>query len=232
MIVRVYRKVVSPVKNLFLRGYGTCRFHPTCSAYALEALQRHIWWRALWLNLCRFLRCHPWGGSGFDPVPFTMPGDDEKWMAEAIREALRAKGQTDPNPIVGAVIVRDGVCLGRGHHRMAGCPHAEPEAIRDALSRVESISGATLYVTLEPCCTFGRTPPCTDTIVKSGISEVVVGTRDPNPVHLGRGLDILRAEGIVVREGILENQCSELNPSFNARFQKNESSNGLEANDE
>lgn len=230
IFVRVYRKAVAPVKNILLRGYGTCRFQPTCSAYALDALHKHNWRRALWLVMRRLLRCHPWGGSGFDPVPCTMPADDEKWMAEAISQALLAEGQTDPNPIVGAVVVRDGVCLGRGYHRMAGCPHAELEAIQDALSRVESLCGAALYVTLEPCCTHGRTPPCTDAILNSGISEVVIGTLDPNPLHLGRGIQILRAEGIVVREGILRGECYRLNPSFNSRFQKIVSPDAPEAN--
>jgi diaminohydroxyphosphoribosylaminopyrimidine deaminase/5-amino-6-(5-phosphoribosylamino)uracil reductase len=117
--------------------------------------------------------------------------------------------------MVGAVIVRDGRVLGRGYHHRAGMPHAEIEALRDAARRGNAVLGATLYVTLEPCHTHGRTPPCTSAIIAAGIARVVVGTTDPNPAHRGRGFKILRKAGIEVTEGVLSQECTELNAAFN-----------------
>src|SRR4051812_29564835 len=108
---------------------------------------------------------------------------DEAVMWQAIRMAKKALGDTSPNPIVGAVLLKKGEIIGRGWHRRAGLPHAEIDAIEDAQNRGHAVRGATLYVTLEPCSTFGRTPPCTDAIVKAGIKKVIVGTTDPNPKH-------------------------------------------------
>jgi len=119
-------------------------------------------------------------------------------MRVALRLARRGYGLSSPNPMVGAVLVKSGKIIGRGWHRRAGLPHAEIEAIRDALKRNHHPKGATLYVTLEPCCTHGRTPPCTDAIIAAGIRRVVAGTRDPNPKHSGRGFAILRGAGIEV----------------------------------
>ncbi|MFN7139682.1 MAG: bifunctional diaminohydroxyphosphoribosylaminopyrimidine deaminase/5-amino-6-(5-phosphoribosylamino)uracil reductase RibD, partial [Limisphaerales bacterium] len=116
----------------------------------------------------------------------------DHFMRIALRLAMRAYGETSPNPLVGAVLVKGDTILGRGYHHRAGQPHAEIEAIRDAAKRGNNIKGATLYVTLEPCCTHGRTPPCTDAIISAGIKRVVVGATDPNPNHAGKGLDILR----------------------------------------
>ena len=111
---------------------------------------------------------------------------------------------TSPNPMVGAVLVKGGKIIGRGWHRRAGGPHAEIEALRDAQKRGHNPRGATLYVTLEPCCTHGRTPPCTDAIIAAGIKRVVVGATDPNPKHAGRAFKILRRAGIeVTRLGAL-----------------------------
>lgn len=119
--------------------------------------------------------------------------------------------------MVGAVLVRDGRMLGRGWHRAAGSPHAEIEAFCDAERRGHArlIRGATLFVTLEPCCTHGRTPPCTDAIQGAGISEVIVAATDPNPAHAGRGLELLRKAGITVRAGLLGPESSRLNEAFN-----------------
>ncbi len=121
------------------------------------------------------------------------------WMRMALGLAQRGEGQTRPNPPVGAVVVRNDRVVGAGWHRRAGGPHAEVFALRQAgpLAR-----GATLYVTLEPCSTQGRTPPCTDLILASGVREVVVGVRDPNPAHAGRGLRLLRRAGVAVTAGV------------------------------
>ncbi|TAK98480.1 MAG: bifunctional diaminohydroxyphosphoribosylaminopyrimidine deaminase/5-amino-6-(5-phosphoribosylamino)uracil reductase RibD [Verrucomicrobia bacterium] len=119
-------------------------------------------------------------------------------MRLALRLARRGYGATSPNPMVGAVLVKRGQIIGRGWHRRAGGPHAEIEALRDAQKRGHSPRGATLYVTLEPCCTHGRTPPCTDAIITAGIKRVVVGATDPNPNHAGKGFKILRHAGIEV----------------------------------
>ncbi len=119
-------------------------------------------------------------------------------MRQAIRLARRGYGATSPNPMVGAVLVKGGKIIGRGWHRHAGEPHAEIEALRDAQKRRYSTKSATLYVTLEPCCTHGRTPPCTEAIITAEIKRVVVGTTDPNPKHSGRAFKILRHAGIAI----------------------------------
>lgn len=139
---------------------------------------------------------------------------DEEFMRAALREAERGIGHTSPNPAVGAVIVRKGQILARGYHHRAGQPHAEIEALR-ALANPEEARGATIYVTLEPCSTHGRTPPCTEAIMRAGIARVVVGAVDPNPSHAGAGLDLLRAVGIEVAHSVLEAECRDLNRPFN-----------------
>jgi len=137
---------------------------------------------------------------------------DESFMALALEQARLGWGLTSPNPMVGAVVVDDnGDCIGRGYHHGAGQPHAEPNALADA---GEAARGATLYVTLEPCCTFGRTPPCTEAILHAGIRRVVMGCLDPNPKHAGRGVDILKQQGIEVISGVLEEECRRLNRAF------------------
>src|SRR5689334_3864643 len=129
-----------------------------------------------------------------NPLPF---------MRQALRLARRSYGRTSPNPMVGALLVKRGKIIGRGWHRRAGMPHAEIEALLDAEKRGNSPRGATLYVTLEPCCTHGRTPPCTEAIIAAGINRVVVGATDPNPKHAGKGFKILRAAGIELVHGVL-----------------------------
>ncbi len=119
-------------------------------------------------------------------------------MRLAIGLARRGYGTTSPNPMVGAVLVKAGKIIGRGWHRRAGLPHAEIEALRDAQKRRYSTKGATLFVTLEPCCTQGRTPPCTEAIKAAGIRRVVIGATDPNPKHSGRAFKILRRAEIEV----------------------------------
>ena len=134
----------------------------------------------------------------------------ETYMRQALALAQRGYGHTSPNPMVGAVLVSGGKVIGRGWHRRAGLPHAEIEALRGRNAR-----RATLYVTLEPCSTHGRTPPCTETIIRAGVARVVVGAIDPNPRHQGRGLDELRRAGIRVTQGVLEPEATELNAAFN-----------------
>jgi diaminohydroxyphosphoribosylaminopyrimidine deaminase/5-amino-6-(5-phosphoribosylamino)uracil reductase len=140
---------------------------------------------------------------------------DFQFMRLALRLARRGYGATSPNPMVGAVLVKGGKIIGRGWHRRAGLPHAEIEALRDAQKRGHSPRGAALYVTLEPCCTHGRTPPCTDAIVAAGIKTLVIGVTDPNPKHAGKGFDILQQAGIEVVHGVLADECAKLNEAFN-----------------
>src|SRR5256714_9556830 len=138
---------------------------------------------------------------------------DKDFMRAALNEAKKALGQTSPNPAVGAVLVIDNRIVAKGHHREAGGDHAEIECLRDFGARVPA--RATLYVTLEPCSTVGRTAPCTDAIIKAGIKNVVVGAPDVNPRHSGKGIMQLRNAGVNVREGVLADECSRLNEAFN-----------------
>ena len=142
-------------------------------------------------------------------------GNDESFMRRALALARRGYGTTSPNPMVGAVLVKGGRIIGQGWHHCAGEPHAEIEALRNAERRRTSPEGATLYVTLEPCCTHGRTPPCTAAIKAAGIKRVVVAAKDPNPKHAGRGFRILRRAGIEVEHGVLAEEAPKLNEAFN-----------------
>ena len=137
--------------------------------------------------------------------------NDMDYMRLALELAERGRGWTSPNPMVGAVIVKDGRVIGQGYHHRCGGLHAEREALADCR---EAPAGATLYVTLEPCCHHGRQPPCTEAILEAGISRVVVGSGDPNPLVAGKGLDILRAHGVEVETGVLQAECDALNHVF------------------
>lgn len=132
-------------------------------------------------------------------------------MLEALALAERAWGRTSPNPMVGSLIVKNGRIVGRGFHERAGAPHAEVNALKDAGDKAQ---GADLYVTLEPCSTTGRTPPCTEAIIKADVKKVFIGSLDPNPKHAGAGVDILRKAGIDVVSGIEEEKCRRLNEAF------------------
>ena len=136
---------------------------------------------------------------------------DREFMERAIELAGRGRGWTNPNPLVGAVIVKDGRVIGEGWHARWGELHAERNAIR---SLRESAEGATLYVTLEPCCHYGRTPPCTEAILEQKIARVVIGSRDPNPKVSGKGAAILRQAGVTVEEDFMREACDRLNPVF------------------
>ena len=139
---------------------------------------------------------------------------DSEYMLEALALARMGWGLTNPNPMVGAVLVKDGTVIGRGFHRKAGEAHAEINALSDAARHGNDTRGATLYVTLEPCSTYGRTPPCTEAIIAAGISRVVIGAMDPNPRHAGRAEALLRAAGIEVVCGVENAECWDLNKHF------------------
>ncbi len=140
-------------------------------------------------------------------------GAMETYMRRALALAHNAWADTYPNPMVGAVLVNnEGVIVGEGWHERAGGPHAEINALRKA---GEKARGASMYVTLEPCCTYGRTPPCTKAIIEAGVSRVIVGATDPNPAHAGKGFVVLREAGIEVISGVLEEECDDLNLIFN-----------------
>lgn len=140
---------------------------------------------------------------------------DTDFMRVALRLARRARGRTSPNPMVGAVLVKRGRIIGQGWHRKAGAAHAEIEALQDAAKKGHSPKGTVLYVTLEPCCTHGRTPPCTEAIIAAGIKRVVVAATDPNPKHAGRGFRLLRRAGIELIHGVLAGEAAQFNEVFN-----------------
>ena len=136
---------------------------------------------------------------------------DQEYMLRAIQLAKKGEGWTNPNPMVGAVIVKDGRIIGEGYHKKCGELHAERNAIA---SLTESAEGATIYVTLEPCCHYGKTPPCTEAIIEQKIKKVVIGSRDPNPKVAGKGAQILRESGITVVRDFMREECDRLNPVF------------------
>ncbi len=136
----------------------------------------------------------------------------EKWMQRAIDNALKAWGHTSPNPHVGALIVKNEQVIADGWHKKAGEKHAEKDAIANAQG--QDLSGSTIYVTLEPCCTTGRTGPCTQSIIDAGIAKVVYGCTDTNPDHAGKGFEVLKQAGIAVEGPVLEQECREMNRFF------------------
>ncbi len=136
---------------------------------------------------------------------------DIEFMSEALELAKKGMGFVSPNPMVGAVIVKDGKIIGRGWHQKYGEAHAERNAFADCK---EDCTGADLYVTLEPCCHEGKTPPCTDIIIEKKIARVFIGSSDPNPLVAGKGVQILRDNGIEVIEGVLKEECDHLNEIF------------------
>ena len=139
------------------------------------------------------------------------------YMKAAIEEAKKGQGFANPNPLVGAVLVKNGKIIGTGFHEKFGTLHAERNAIKNAVSLSgdkKICNGASLFVTLEPCCHSGKQPPCTDAIIENKIKEVYIGSKDPNPLVNGKGVSILREHGIKVFEGILQAECDELNPFF------------------
>jgi len=154
--------------------------------------------------------CHPNGPSNLD----------KKWMSRALEEGWKGRGLTSPNPTVGAIVVKDEIELGAGYHQRAGLPHAEREAIADVVKKhgVKALQGATIYVTLEPCSTAGRTPACTSGILENKICRVVYGAVDPNPEHAGAADSLLREQGIEVTAGVLREECEKLLRPFTKRI--------------
>ena len=144
-------------------------------------------------------------------IPTTENAKDGLFMRKALRLAEKGRGFTSPNPMVGALVVRGDTVVGEGCHAFAGAPHAEVNALRSAGDKAFE---ASLYVTLEPCNHFGRTPPCTGAILESGVSRVVVGMSDPNPLVQGGGCGFLREKGLKVDAGVLERECRVLNQAF------------------
>lgn len=140
-----------------------------------------------------------------------MAGRESQFMQQALELAAQGAGRVSPNPMVGAVLVSDGKVVGRGYHRRVGRAHAEVEAIREAGRRAR---GAALFVTLEPCCHQGRTPPCVEAIRRAGIARVVAATKDPDPLVAGRGLRALRRHGVKVQAGLLEAEARRLNEAY------------------
>ena len=139
---------------------------------------------------------------------------EEKYMRRAIELAKKGSGHVNPNPLVGAVIVRDGEIIGEGYHECYGQLHAERNAIANAKKRGNSLEGSTIYVTLEPCCHYGKTPPCTEAIIEEKIARVVVGSDDPNPLVSGKGFQMLREKGIEVIPYFLKEECDAMNHVF------------------
>ncbi|AHF81365.1 riboflavin biosynthesis protein RibD [Thermococcus paralvinellae] len=143
-----------------------------------------------------------------------MVMNDEYFMSLALELAKKGEGRVNPNPMVGAVIVKDGKIIGKGYHQYFGGKHAEVNAIEDAKSKGYSLKGATMYVTLEPCSHWGKQPPCVDRIIEEGFSRVVIAMKDPNPLVNGRGIENLEKAGIEVKVGVLEDDARKLNEVF------------------
>jgi diaminohydroxyphosphoribosylaminopyrimidine deaminase/5-amino-6-(5-phosphoribosylamino)uracil reductase len=139
---------------------------------------------------------------------------DFEYMRRAISLARQGAGFVNPNPLVGAVIVKDNRIIGEGYHRKYGELHAERNAFADCKQRGENAAGAEMYVTLEPCCHYGKTPPCTEAIIENGIKKVYIGSNDPNPLVAGKGIQILREHGILVETEVLKEECDSLNEIF------------------
>lgn len=160
---------------------------------------------------------HPWKyfqGIFYTQISKKKEGielTDKEYMLRAISLAKKGEGWTNPNPMVGAVIVKDGRIIGEGYHKKYGELHAERNAFA---SLKESAKGATMYVTMEPCCHYGKTPPCTQAIIEHEIGKVVIGSKDPNPKVSGKGVQILKEAGISVEEDFLREECDKLNPIF------------------
>ena len=140
-----------------------------------------------------------------------MSNRDKQFMLRAIELARKAKGNTFPNPLVGAIVVKKGKVIADGYHKKAGTPHAEIVALKKAKRKAK---GANLYVNLEPCAHYGRTPPCVDSIIRSGIKKVYVAMKDPNSLVNGKGLNLLRKNGIKIKTGICRSEAKKLNAIY------------------
>lgn len=141
-----------------------------------------------------------------------------EYMMIALELAEKGRGNASPNPMVGAILVKDNKIIGQGYHEQYGKAHAEVNAIKNA---TESVEGATIYVTLEPCSHYGKTPPCANLLIESGIKEVYIGALDPNPAVNGKGVNLLKNAGIIVHTGIAKEACEKINEGFFTRILKN-----------
>lgn len=139
---------------------------------------------------------------------------EKAFMSRAIELAKLAKGFTNPNPLVGAVIVKDAKIIAEGYHHKYGSLHAERDALKNAQAQNLDLNGASIYVTLEPCCHYGKQPPCTEALIEAGIKKVVIGSRDPNPLVDGKGVKILQDAGIEVVQDFMKEECDAINPVF------------------
>jgi len=148
----------------------------------------------------------------------SLAADDLRWMGRALELAEKGRGRVEPNPMVGAVIVKDGQLIGQGFHETHGGPHAEVNAFSNCQTSPE---GSTLYVTLEPCCHHGKTPPCTDAVLREKVARVVIGMQDPFPLVAGGGLQILCNAGLDVSTGILQDEAKQLNAPYVKRLTQN-----------
>ena len=137
--------------------------------------------------------------------------EEERWMKRAIRLAEKGRGRTSPNPLVGAILVKDGKAIGEGYHAKAGEDHAEIIALREA---GEKAKGSTLYINLEPCIHYGKTPPCAPEVIEAEVKRIFIGMEDPNPLVKGKGIATLKRAGLEVHVGILEKECQKLNEAF------------------
>lgn len=156
-------------------------------------------------------------GKKMERIHVKVPGEqpqDREYMKQALALAEKGQGWVNPNPMVGAVLVKDGRIIGEGYHTRYGQLHAEREAFKNAAERGEETAGADLYVTLEPCCHTGKQPPCTEAVLASGVKRVIVGCTDPNPVVAGRGIRLLREKGLEVVAGVLRGECERQNEVF------------------
>ncbi|MBQ3399893.1 MAG: bifunctional diaminohydroxyphosphoribosylaminopyrimidine deaminase/5-amino-6-(5-phosphoribosylamino)uracil reductase RibD, partial [Lachnospiraceae bacterium] len=144
----------------------------------------------------------------------TQDERDERYMRRAVELAKKGAGRTNPNPMVGAVIVKDGEVIGEGYHERCGELHAERNALKNCRERGNDPAGATIYVTLEPCCHYGKTPPCTEALIEANVARVVIGSFDPNPKVAGKGTQMLRDAGMEIRENVLRDECDAINYVF------------------
>jgi len=153
-------------------------------------------------------------------MPISPTQADARFMQQALRLACRGLGHVEPNPLVGCVLVRGGRTIGQGYHRVYGGPHAEVEALEDCRRRGLNPAGATAYVTLEPCCHHGKTPPCTEALIAARLAAVFVATHDPSPHAAGQGIHQLESAGLTAHVGLLENRARRLNLGFFKRIEQ------------
>lgn len=204
-----------------------CRHTPSCSQYVIDAIREWGAFKGIWLGVKRIARCHPWGTSGYDPVPKRLENKYENqhsmsdisyenkilYMQRALELARLGKGKVAPNPMVGCVIVKEREVIGEGWHDKYGEAHAEQMAI-DQVQDKAKLAGSTVFVTLEPCSHYGKTPPCCDLLIREKVGKVIICNVDPNPLVNGEGIRRMHEAGIAVETGLLEAEGCQLNKEF------------------